>query len=189
MSHPALFPRIAPLLTVAAFVAACGSPATPGGSAPAQPVTLAPKVDLPRYMGDWYVIASIPTSLEDGGYNAKESYRLEPDGRIAITFTFNDGGFAGPLKTYHSTGSVPDARTPAIWDVQFVWPVKADYRISYLASDYSQVVVTREKRDYVWIMARTPTIADADYQRLAAIVAREGYDPKKLKRVLQASGK
>ena len=183
---------IAPTLAAmaaAALLPGCSTPATPGGTAPPRPVTLVPKVDLPRYMGDWYVIANIPTSVEKGAANAKESYRLEPDGRIAITFSFNDGGFTGPLKTYTSTGSVPDKDRAAVWNVQFVWPIQADYRISYLSSDYQQVVVTREKRDYVWVMARTPTIAEADYQRLAGIVAREGYDATKLQRVPQASGK
>ncbi len=177
------------LLAAACAVAGCSTPATPGGAAPARPVTLVSAVDLPRYMGDWYVIASIPTRIETDAFNAKESYRLEPGGKVAITFTFNDGGFTGPLKTYTSTGSVPDRNVPAIWDVQFIWPIQADYRISHLSADYQQVIVTRDKRDYVWIMARTPQIGEADYRRLVGIVAGEGYDPSRLRRVPQASGR
>lgn len=176
------------LLLAATLVAGCTTPATPGGAAPVRPVTLAPAVDLPRYMGDWYVIANIPTSIEKDAWNAKESYRLEPDGKVAITFTFNDGGFTGPLKTYTSTG-FPDQANPAVWGVQFIWPIKADYRVSSLSADYQQVIVTREKRDYVWIMARTPQIAEADYKRLVAVVAQQGYDLTKLQRVPQAGGR
>ena len=50
-------------------------------------------VDLPRFMGDWYVIANIPTRLERGAHNAVESYRLDDDGSIATTFTFRADGF------------------------------------------------------------------------------------------------
>ena len=172
--------RIRPLLmaVAAATVAACSTPAARA------PATVVPQVDLKRFMGDWYVIASIPTFLEKGAHNAVESYRLDDDGSVATTFTFNAGAFDGPPKTYHPRGFVLDP-TNALWGMRFVWPIKADYRISYLASDYALTVIGREARDYVWIMARTPTIADADYQRLVEFVTREGYDVSKLERVPQ----
>ena len=47
-------------------------------------------VDLERFMGDWYVIANIPTFLEKGAHNAVETYALNDDGTIATTFTFRD---------------------------------------------------------------------------------------------------
>jgi apolipoprotein D and lipocalin family protein len=153
------------------------------------PVALVQHVDLQRYAGDWYVIASIPTWVEKGGQNAKESYMLDADGTLPTTFSFNAGAPDGPLKTYHSRAFVMDADSNAVWGERYIWPVKADYRISWLAPDYSEVVVTREKRDYVWIMARTPTIPEADLTRLTAYVGTQGYDVGKLQRVPQAAGK
>jgi len=164
----------------AALLAACSA------TVPRAPATVATKVDLQRFMGDWYVIANIPTFLEKGAHNAVESYRLDADGSIAVNFSFNDGAFDGPVKTYHPRGFVLDP-TNARWGMRFVWPIKADYRISYIASDYSLTVIGREARDYVWIMARTPTIPDADYQRMVEFVTREGYDVSKLQRVPQAA--
>lgn len=73
----------------------------------------------------------------------------------------------------------------AVWGMQFVWPIRAEYRIVYLAPDYSETIVGRSKRDYVWIMARTPTSSEADYARLAARVGELGYDVAKLERVPQ----
>ena len=61
-------------------------------------------VDVERFMGDWYVIANIPTSIEKGAHNAIETYRLDDDGSIATTFTFRDNGFDGELKTYTPRG-------------------------------------------------------------------------------------
>lgn len=144
-----------------------------------------PHVDLKRYMGDWYVIANIPTFIERGAHNAVESYRLDADGTIAVTYTFRAGAFDGPVKRYNPRGFVRDDPSSAIWGMQFLWPIKADFRITYLADDYSQTIVSREKRDYVWIMARSPTITDADYQRLLAIVAAQGYDINQVQRVPQ----
>ena len=144
-----------------------------------------PKVDLQRFMGDWYVIASIPTFIEKGAHNAIESYRLDTDGTISVTFTFRDGAFDGKEKRYTPRGFVRDVTTNALWGMQFMWPIKADFRITYLADDYSQTIISRQKRDYVWIMARTPTIPEADYQRLLKIVEAQGYDVRQVQRVPQ----
>jgi apolipoprotein D and lipocalin family protein len=143
------------------------------------------RVDLARFMGDWYVIANIPTFIERGAHNAVESYALEPDGTIATTFTFRADSFEGKRKQYHPRGFVIDRQSNALWGMRFVWPIKADYRITYLSDDYSQTVIGRQKRDYVWIMARTPQIPDADYRRLLDLVAAQGYDLAKVQRVPQ----
>ena len=153
------------------------------------PLTLAVDVELARFMGDWHVIAAIPTVFERNAYNPMDSYWLDADGSVMTTFSFNDGGFDGPRKHYPSRGFVVAGSGNAIWGQQYVWPIKADYRIAYLSADYSQVVVAREKRDYVWIMARTPTIPAADLERLTRFVAAEGYDTSLLRPMPQAAGR
>jgi len=149
------------------------------------PMPTVPHVDLPRFMGPWYVIANIPTFIEKDAYNAVESYRLDADGTIATTFTFRAGGFDGEEKRYTPRGFVTDPTSNALWGMQFVWPVKADYRIIWLADDYTETVIGREQRDYVWIMARAPEIADADYQRLLGFVRAQGYDVAQVRKVPQ----
>jgi apolipoprotein D and lipocalin family protein len=167
-------------LASAMLVAGC---ATAPANLP--PVTLVSHVDLPRFMGDWYVIANIPTFLEKGAHNAKDSYRLAPDGTILTTFSFNADAPDGPARHYASRGYVMDSSTHAVWGQQYVWPFKADYRISYLSPDYSETVITRARRDYVWIMARTPKIPEADLARLEAFVQSQGYAPDSLQLVPQ----
>ncbi len=142
-------------------------------------------VDLERFMGDWYVIANIPTFLEKGAHNAVETYALDDDGSIATTFTFRKDSFDGEAKQYNPRGFVRDTDTNATWGMRFVWPIKADYRIVYLDDDYSQTVIARQKRDFVWIMARTPSISDADYKRLLDFVVSIGYDADEIQRVPQ----
>lgn len=145
------------------------------------------QVDLPRFMGDWYVIGVIPTPIETKAYNAIESYKLDSDGTIATTFTLNKGAFDGPLKTYTPRGFVVEGTGNALWGMQFIWPIKAEYRIAYLDEDYQYTVVARNKRDYVWIMARTPQIPDAKYAELTEFVAKLGYDTAKIRKVPQSA--
>lgn len=144
-------------------------------------------VDLNKFMGDWYVIGNIPTFIETQAYNALENYELDSDGNILTTFTFNKGSFDGPLKTYKPKGFVKNNTTNALWGMQFIWPIKADYRIVYLNEDYSHVIIGREARDYVWLMARTPKISDADYQSLTQKINDLGYDINLLRKVPQQS--
>ena len=149
------------------------------------PIETADHVDLDRFMGDWYVIANIPTFIERDAYNAVESYRLAPDGSIATTFTFNQGSFDGEKKMYQPTGYIVDGQSNAVWGMQFVWPIKADYRIVYVDGEYSQTIIGRIKRDYVWLMARTPQIPEDDYKRLIKLISDQGYDVSKVQRVPQ----
>jgi apolipoprotein D and lipocalin family protein len=149
------------------------------------PIELVPKVDLPRFMGDWYVIANIPTFIEKGAHNAIESYKLADDGTIETTFTFRADSFDGDTKRYTPRGFVQDKTSNAVWGMQFLWPIKSDFRIVYLTPDYAQTVIGREKRDYVWIMARTPSIPDADYASIIAFLGRQGYDVNQIQKVPQ----
>jgi apolipoprotein D and lipocalin family protein len=147
------------------------------------PLPIAGNVDLERFMGEWYVIANIPTPIERDAWSAVETYRLKPDGTIATTFTYNKGGFDGPRKTVTSTGFVRDTKTNAVWGMQFIWPVKAEYVITWLDEDYTQTIIGRNKRDYVWVMARKPMISAADYNALTERIRILGYDISKLRRV------
>ena len=151
----------------------------------ATPVRTVSHVDIDRFMGDWYVIANIPTFIEKQAYNPLENYRKINDREIATTFTFNKGAFDGPLKTYTPRGYISDDPSNAVWGMQFIWPIKADYRVVYLDEDYTKTVIGRNKLDYVWIMARTPQISDADYQQILSFVAGLGYDISKIRRAPQ----
>jgi len=142
-------------------------------------------VDLERFMGDWYVIANIPTFVEKGAHNAVESYRLDEDGTIATTFTFRKDAFDGPEKQYHPRGFVRDTQSNAEWGMQFIWPFKGDYRIIYLADDYSATIIGRTKRDYVWLMARSPELSADAYREAVQFIERAGYDTADLQQVPQ----
>ncbi|QJD69460.1 lipocalin family protein [Xanthomonas campestris pv. badrii] len=156
------------------------------GSEPRSALPRADNVDVPRFMGDWYVIAHIPTRPERKAYAAVENYALRPDGRIQTTFTFRKGSFQAPLKSMNPIGRVAKQGNGALWSMQFIWPFKAEYVIAWLDPGYTQTIVARSKRDYVWYMARTPQVSDVDYQQAVERIAAMGYDVTQLRRVPQS---
>lgn len=159
--------------------------ATQTGCSDKAPMPVVESVDLNRFMGSWYVIAHIPTFVEKRAHNAVETYRQRDDTTIETVFTFNKGAPDGPKKVYTATGFVQDRETSALWKMQFIWPIKAEYRIVYLADDYSLTMIGRSKRDYLWIMAREPTIAGEAYDRMVALAEALGYDTRQIRRVPQ----
>lgn len=171
--------RLIAVAALASWLTACGV------SPQKVTVPVVPAVDLQRFMGPWYVIGVIPTFIEKNIYNAVETYKLAADGTIATTFTFNKGAFDGPAKEMNPRGFVIAGTNNAIWGMQFIWPIKAEYVISHLDADYTETIIARSARDYVWIMARTPIISDERYAALVAKVAAMGYDTTKLVKIPQ----
>ncbi|MDC0089692.1 lipocalin family protein [Porticoccaceae bacterium] len=167
-----IFRLVAAAITITLLTACSSQP----------PMATVDKVDLQRFMGDWYVIANIPTFLEQGAHNPVESYALNADGTIATTFTFNADSFEGEKKIYHPKGFIRNTESNAEWGMQFIWPIKADYRIVYLDDDYQYTVIGRNSRDYVWIMARNAQIPDQIYGELRDFVIDLGYDPELLQK-------
>ena len=144
---------------------------------PDKPIPTVAHVDLQRFMGDWYVIANIPTFIEAGAYNAVESYALLGPTTIKTTFKYNQDGFDGPLKV--------DTESNAHWDMQFFWPFKSEYRIVFLDEDYQHTIIGRSKRDYLWIMSRSPDMNATTYQKLVQRAVELGYDETKIQPVPQ----
>jgi apolipoprotein D and lipocalin family protein len=171
---------------VAALFVALGATAmfamNANGKTPIPPVA---EVDLPRFMGDWYVIANIPTFVERKSYDAIETYEMREDGRIQTTFRHRKGSFDAPVDTMRPVANVREGTNNAVWGMQFVWPIKAEYVIVYIDEAYTQTIIGRSARDYVWLMARTPQISDADYAAHVERLKALGYDTSKLRRVPQ----
>lgn len=155
------------------------------GCAKHPPMDVVDNVDLNRFMGDWYVIAATPTFIDKNAYNAVESYAMNPDDTIATTYTFNKGASDGPEKTYNPKGFVKDDPSNAIWGMQFIWPIKADYRIIYLNDSYTRTIIGRKARDYVWIMAREPQLPEEAFEKLVNIALEAGYNQDQIRKIPQ----
>ena len=144
-------------------------------------------IDLQRFMGDWHVIAHIPTRPERDAFDALEQYTLRDDGRIDIRFTFCEGAHDGPLERMEMLGWVADPATNAEWRVRPFWPLSLGYQILELDPGYSLTVIGHPSKDYAWIMARSPSL---DAETLSEITARlndRGFDTGRLRLVPQSA--
>ena len=144
-----------------------------------------PYVDINRFMGDWYVIANIPTFIEKDATNAIESYKLDQEGNIETTFTFYKNNPDGEKKVYKPKGYIYNSDTNAEWRMQFIWPFKMPFLIIDLADDYSHTVIGYPSRDYVWIMARNPVISEDIYIEIIEKLKNINYDISAIQKVPQ----
>jgi apolipoprotein D and lipocalin family protein len=152
---------------------------------PLQPVA---HVDLPRYMGDWYVIANIPYFAEKDCYDSIESYALRPDGKINNWFRCRKGSFEAPMEQKASAvARVLDTTSNAVWSVRFFKIIPVKYVVVDLDPNYQWVMVGHPSRSYGWIMSRTKTLDDSIYQRILKDITAQGYDPAKFQKVPQST--
>jgi apolipoprotein D and lipocalin family protein len=146
------------------------------------PLKKVPTVDIKRFMGNWYVIANIPTFLEKGGKNAVETYIWnEKEKRIDVIFSQVKDG---EKKEYTQKAWVHDPSGNE-WRIQFFWPLKFAYQVIDLAPDYSYTVIGVPSRDYLWIMAREKTLSTRNYEEIIARLRTQGYDVSKIQLVPQ----
>ena len=142
------------------------------------------KIDLPRYMGAWYVIANIPYFAERGKVASRDVYKLDADGNVDTAYVYRKS-FDGPEKTMGSLGVVQPGSDNARWLVRFLWVVHADYLVLDIAPDYSWALVGQPDRKLGWVLARNPALDDALYTTLLEKFHGFGYDTASFMRVAQ----
>jgi|TARA_B110000438_G_C15757442_1_gene625768 apolipoprotein D and lipocalin family protein len=142
---------------------------------PREPMQTASYVDINKFMGDWHVLANIPTFPERGAINPIERYTLNEDGTVDTRFSFINPR-NGAERELKATGYIQPDSNNAVWGMQFIWPIKADYRVVYLDPDYQTTIIGRKKRDYLWIMSRDPDLPREHLELLIEMAVQLGYD-------------
>ncbi len=144
------------------------------------------EVDLSRYAGRWYEIASLPQRFQRGCVATTANYTLREDGRIRIENECRDRSFDGDVRRAEGVAWVTDADgSRARLSVQFFWPFSGDYWIIELDPEYRYAVVGHPSREYLWILARTRTMDSVLYQALLTRIEAKGYDLERLQRTPQ----
>lgn len=146
------------------------------------PLTVVDKVDLNRYLGKWYEIASYPAWFQKECTGSTAEYRLMPDGKIQVINRCRKGSLDGPLKEAEGKAEVVDTVSNAKLKVWFFWPFKGNYWIIDLDDNYQWVVVGEPSRKYLWVLSRTPKMDEALYHQITAKLPQKGYDPEKLRK-------
>jgi len=177
MPSPA-FVRLGILLLALPVLAACATAAMPNHD-PAP-------IDLPRFMGQWHVIAHVPYFAEKGDVASIDEYTLRDDGKIAVRYHYQKG-FAQPRKTVDSRATVKAGTGNHDWTTWFFGVIPTKYRILEVAPDYSWALIGYPGRDLAWVFARAPVVDDALYAQLLEKARAHGVDTGKLKRVPQVA--
>lgn len=142
-------------------------------------------VDLPRFMGRWWVIANIPYFAERGKVATADDYELLPDGRIRNVYVYRKA-FDRPEQRMNGTARVLDGSAGTRWKVRFFGGlVQADFEILEVAEDYSWALIGHPKREMGWVFSRQQAMDDATYQALLQRMTAHGYDISKFQRVPQ----
>jgi apolipoprotein D and lipocalin family protein len=149
------------------------------------PLKTVPFVDLQRYLGDWYVFAHIPYSLEKGKVGTLDRYAMRPDGQMDNIFLFRKGSLDAPLQQWKGVAWVHDEKTNAEWRVQFIWPFRVPYLIIDLDPNYGWAVIGHPGRKLAWVLSRKTTLDEETYQGILKRLKEQGYDPTLLAKVPQ----
>ncbi len=149
------------------------------------PLDVVPHVDLQRYLGTWYEIATIPQRFQKGCVGVTAEYSLRKNGDIQVVNTCYRETLDGEVRTARGRARVVDKRTNAKLKVSFFWPFWGAYWIIGLDADYRWAIVGHPDRTYLWILSRSPQMDDVLYDELLRLIAGKGYDLARIQKTLQ----
>ena len=155
------------------------------GRAGKVPLETVPAVDLGRYAGKWYEIASFPQRFQKGCQCTTAEYACQPGRPVVVRNTCRRGGIGSRLDSIEGKAFAVPGTGNAKLKVQFFWPFKGDYWIIALAGDYSYAAVGAPNRKYLWILSRTPVMEPELYGRIVSSLAAKGFDTSRLVRTVQ----
>ncbi|MBC7608528.1 MAG: lipocalin family protein, partial [Polaromonas sp.] len=147
--------------------------------------------DVPRYLGTWFEIAKFPNWFQKKCVSdTRASYSLQADGKVRVLnrCVTKDGEVSEALGEARQIG---DATSPKLevrfapaW-LSFIPLVWGNYWVIDLDPDYQLVAVGEPKREYLWVLSRTPEFNAKAYDELLARLEKKGFDMGKLERTRQ----
>lgn len=173
------------LLSALAFTSVAQAHGDPNASTPLETI---PALDIPRYMGTWYEIAKYPNRFQRKcAKDTRADYQLAEAGQVTVTNRCRtaDGETIEAMGLARQIGPASSpklqVRFAPAWlsFLPFVW---GNYWVIDLDEAYQLVAISEPGRDYLWILARSPTVNAGDYDALLARLAARGFDLKRLER-------
>ncbi len=142
-------------------------------------------VDLSKYVGTWYEIASYPNRFQKNCVGTKATYTLNKEGTIEVLNECFDKNFEGKLRSVRGKAYVVDYTTNAKLKVTFRWPFYGDYWIIDLGDNYEYAVVSGPKKKYLWILSRTKFMDAEVFNRIIEGLKKNNFDTTKLTKTSQ----
>jgi apolipoprotein D and lipocalin family protein len=137
-------------------------------------------VDVNRYLGTWYDIASYPQWFQKGCTNTKAVYSLKHNGDIKVTNTCNLDTTDGKLKKSVGKAKIVDQTTNSKLKVSFFGPFYGKYWIIDLDEEYQFAVVSDPTRSTLWILSRKPVMDQVTLKGIFERLKEQEYDLSKL---------
>lgn len=142
-------------------------------------------VDLNKYKGKWFEIASYPQRFQKGCYCTTAEYSLSEKGYVIVENRCNKDSVNGKLSYIKGKAFIEKGTGNAKLKVQFFWPFKGKYWIIDLDDDYTYAVVSHPNRKYLWILSRTSKMNDTLYQGILSRLKEKGFDLTMLQKTQQ----
>ncbi|CAN5124073.1 lipocalin family protein [soil metagenome] len=146
-------------------------------------VKTVPQVDLKRYSGKWFEIARYPNKFQKKCVgNTTATYTIKDEDTIEVLNQCVEKN--GTTDEAKGKAEVVDSATNAKLKVRFapsflsfLSSVRGDYWIIDLDDNYQYAAVGDPKREYFWILSRTPEMSDAIYQNILRRAEKMGFKP------------
>jgi apolipoprotein D and lipocalin family protein len=155
------------------------------------PLSTIATLNVPRYLGTWYEIAKYPNWFQKKCVaNTNANYQLKSDGSLEVVnrCQLKNGEVSTAIGNAKQIGLAASAKlkvrfAPA-W-LSFIPAVWGDYWVIDLDDHYQVAVVSEPKREYLWILSRTPSVDAKVYAELLARLGKQGFDLSKLEMTKQ----
>jgi apolipoprotein D and lipocalin family protein len=151
-----------------------------------------PSLDVPRYQGTWYEIAKFPNWFQKKCVsNTQAVYSLRPDGNLKVLNSCKqaDGAISQAEGLARQIGAKDspklEVRFAPAW-LAFLPVVWGDYWVIDLDPQYQVAVVSDPRREYLWILSRTPNMDKKTYEELLSRLQAQQFDIRKLELTSQA---
>jgi apolipoprotein D and lipocalin family protein len=172
-------PVVLSLVVLCVVLAGCASPVR-------NPPATAGSVEVKRYLGRWYEIARLPMPFQKAGEAAMAEYGLNENGTLSVhNVAVRPDGSEHGIRGYATVLNPPQNTKLAVrfntWFGPFIpVPKEGNYWILYRDEEYRTAIVGTPDRKYLWILARSPKIPEAELSDLEAKAKKLGYDLSRL---------
>lgn len=141
-------------------------------------------LDLQKFSGTWYVIASVPGSFDKNWNNITETFKLADNGNMDVYTTYVKKGETKVRDIKSKVFPYKENKNTA-WEVQFIWPFTSGYLVEEISPDYSYVVIGHPQKIYLYVMTRTGKMEEPLFNDIMMRYIRKGYEINDLRIVVQ----
>lgn len=142
-------------------------------------------VDLTRYMGTWYEIASFPAPFQRDCFCTQARYQILEEGEVEVLNTCRKGSPSGSMEVAKGIARVVPASGNSKLEVQFFGPFKGDYWVIGLDPEYHWALVGTPSRKYLWVLSRSPKMDEGTLKRIVDIAKEKGFEVERLTLTVQ----